>query len=794
MAITEALRLVIDADARGAVHGIEQVGRTADRELGRSQQNLDRWGSRLTSVGAGLVSFGAVAAYGLHSAAQAASDLGETVSKSNTIFGNAAGKVEDFAESAEKIGLSKRAALDAASGFGNLFTQVGLATDSAADMSIELTSLASDFASFHNADITEVIEAQTAAFRGEYDSLQRFVPTINAAAVQQRAMADSGKETAAALTDAEKATATYALMIEGAGAALDDFDRTGDSAANRQRVLAANFENLKASIGEGALPVLEQIVGVASGGIDVFEGLNDATGGFLGKAATIATVMSLGIGGLSLLAGQAIRARENLGALADGVRSLTGHVGGLKTAAGLAAGAAGIAGLAIAAIQLGDVLGEAISPIDTSDLNKLERDLLSLGQGGRVGAELLSLAGDDLDGLADAFRRVADPAVANRARDAMTSVLSLGGDNQDLKQAREDIDAVDKALTQLASRDPEAAAATFEALTDALSEQGVSASTVRDLLDDYDSAVAGIDTAEAVADSGELEGAMSGQAGATEEATSALQEYAETLQAQFDPLFGMISAQQGLRDAQVGVTEAQTALNEALAGGDATAIAEAQRAYDDALFGSTQALVEAQSAQATLNDAVARGDVSLTDAQDALYRWAINAGYTGEQAMIMAGQLGTATSAAQILDAQNPTVDISANDRASASISLVKDRLTDLDGRYATVTVNQVWRSIGEAFGFGGGRAHGGPVSAGRLYEVAEQGRAELLEMGGRTYLIPGSDGTVVPAGASAGAGGGGGGSYVDNRTINIQTGSDPQAVVEAIKRYERGNGPGWRN
>lgn len=55
---------------------------------------------------------------------------------------------------------------------------------------------------------------------------------------------------------------------------------------------------------------------------------------------------------------------------------------------------------------------------------------------------------------------------------------------------------------------------------------------------------------------------------------------------------------------------------------------------------------------------------------------------------------------------------------------------------------------------FGGGRAAGGGVQRHGLYEVAEQGKAELLRVNGRTLLIPGEDGSVVPAQyASASAG-----------------------------------------
>lgn len=58
-----------------------------------------------------------------------------------------------------------------------------------------------------------------------------------------------------------------------------------------------------------------------------------------------------------------------------------------------------------------------------------------------------------------------------------------------------------------------------------------------------------------------------------------------------------------------------------------------------------------------------------------------------------------------------------------------------------------------ELFGalFGGGRAVGGPVSAGRFYEVGEQDRPELLMAGGKQFLIPGNNGNVVPMGPRGG-------------------------------------------
>ncbi|MGE0229971.1 MAG: hypothetical protein AB7U23_15835, partial [Dehalococcoidia bacterium] len=143
-----------------------------------------------------------------------ASDMAETLSKSNTIFGDQGKAIETWAGGAAKgFGQSKQQALEAAATFGNLFTQLGVGTGQAAGMSQQMVELASDFASFHNADPTDVLEAITAAFRGEYDAVQRYVPTINAAAVAQKALEMTGKRTTKELTEQEKALATQKLLF-----------------------------------------------------------------------------------------------------------------------------------------------------------------------------------------------------------------------------------------------------------------------------------------------------------------------------------------------------------------------------------------------------------------------------------------------------------------------------------------------------------------------------------------------------------------------------------------------------
>lgn len=93
------------------------------------------------------------------------------------------------------------------------------------------------------------------------------------------------------------------------------------------------------------------------------------------------------------------------------------------------------------------------------------------------------------------------------------------------------------------------------------------------------------------------------------------------------------------------------------------------------------------------------------------------------------------------------------------------------------------------------GRAGGGDVFANRLYEVAEGGVSELLKIGGRTYLIPGANGTVVPptpsnfAAAPTGVSYVGSGDSIDARqyfdiavSVTGETAADPAAIASAVR------------
>lgn len=198
--------------------------------------------------------------------------IGEEASKSNVIFGQSADAVQRFAESASAIGLSTREALAASAQFGNLFTAIGLSQDRAAELSVELTKLGSDLASFNNTTTDEALLALGAALRGEAEPIRRYGVLLNEATLKQvafqRGLTDNLN---GALDPAVKAQAAYFAILQQTQNAQGDFLRTSESLANQQRILGAEFDNVSAAIGSSLQPVFQQFVAGLREALPAFE-------------------------------------------------------------------------------------------------------------------------------------------------------------------------------------------------------------------------------------------------------------------------------------------------------------------------------------------------------------------------------------------------------------------------------------------------------------------------------------------------------------------------------------------
>ena len=233
------------------------IGQSASKSFGNS---FSRGLKAAIGPALAVVGTAAVASF-FKSSVDGASDLNETLNLNQVIFKKDAKAMVAWSQTSDSaFGLSQQSALQATGQFGDMFNQLGFGRKASVKMSQQVVQLAADLGSFKNLETEDVLERISAGFRGEYDSLQLLIPAITAARVEKEAMAATGKKTAESLTAEEKAAATLAIIQKDGASAAGDFAETSDGLANSQKILAAEFDNAKAELGEGLLPVAADFV------------------------------------------------------------------------------------------------------------------------------------------------------------------------------------------------------------------------------------------------------------------------------------------------------------------------------------------------------------------------------------------------------------------------------------------------------------------------------------------------------------------------------------------------------
>lgn len=250
-----------------------------------------------------------------------ASDLNESTTKIQAIFGDATGAVQKFASGGAKaLGQTKLDVLNAASTFGTFGKAAGLAGPDLAKFSTGFAGLSTDLASFYNTDPAQATEAIGAALRGESEPIRAYGVLLDEATLKAEAMnlgllkpvknkdaiiaaqtkvtlaqraynkavKDHGKDSGEALTaqvnltsssaalkkatdgtippltQQQKVLAAQSAIYKQTKDAQGDFGRTSGGLANQQRILSATFKDFQTQIGTYLLPIMLKVV--ATGG------------------------------------------------------------------------------------------------------------------------------------------------------------------------------------------------------------------------------------------------------------------------------------------------------------------------------------------------------------------------------------------------------------------------------------------------------------------------------------------------------------------------------------------------
>lgn len=210
------------------------------------------------------------------------SDLTEVQNVVDVTFGDMAYKVEDLAQtSIEQFGMSELALKQYASRFQAMGSAMGInsklignaneylnkqtngyiaLSDSMADVSLNLTKLTADMASFYNMEQKDVAEDLESIFTGQTRPLRTYGLDLTQATLQEWAMKQGLDADIQSMSQVEKTMLRYQYVLANTVAAQGDFARTADTWANQTRILKQNFEQLASVIGGVFINALKPLV------------------------------------------------------------------------------------------------------------------------------------------------------------------------------------------------------------------------------------------------------------------------------------------------------------------------------------------------------------------------------------------------------------------------------------------------------------------------------------------------------------------------------------------------------
>lgn len=220
------------------------------------------------------------------SAVDLASQLTEVQNVVDTTFGDMASKVDDFTKtSIQDFGMSELTVKQISSRFQALGTSIGISseqvangtavankalmsqnstlyktTDSMADMSLNLTRLAGDMASFYDVDQADVARSLQSIFSGTIAPLRRYGLDLTQATLSEWAMKNGLDANIKSMTQAEKVLLRYNYVMANTQAAQGDFAKTANTWANSVRVLKQEFQAWGSIIGSVIINALKPFV------------------------------------------------------------------------------------------------------------------------------------------------------------------------------------------------------------------------------------------------------------------------------------------------------------------------------------------------------------------------------------------------------------------------------------------------------------------------------------------------------------------------------------------------------
>ena len=311
----EKLQVIIEAQTKAYYQELQKVQQQTKAATNAVAKQTDRIKSAFSKIGktVGLaLSAAAIFSFG-KSCVSLGSDLAEVQNVVDVTFGSLNEAVNQFAKNAlEQFGLSETSAKQYSSTLGAMLKSMGFTTQAAADMSMKMTGLAADMASFYNLDNDAAFEKIRAGISGETEPLKQLGINLSVANLEQYALTQGITKSYNAMNQQEQALLRYNYLLSVTADAQGDFARTSDGWANQVRVLTEKFNALKASIGKGLIAVLTPVVKALNTLLSYILTVTDAFSNMIAKLTGGSKKTSTSVSGIGTSLGGATGAADSL--------------------------------------------------------------------------------------------------------------------------------------------------------------------------------------------------------------------------------------------------------------------------------------------------------------------------------------------------------------------------------------------------------------------------------------------------------------------------------------------------
>lgn len=256
------------------------------------------------------------------------SSLTEVENVVRQTFGRYEKMINDFAKtSIEKYGMSELSVKTFASRFQALGMALDIPQKQMAKMSVRLTALTGDMASFYDVAQSDVAKSLQSIFTGTTKPMRQYSVDFTQATLNEWLMKKGIDANVKSMSQAQKAMVRYYYTLERMEMVTDDFQRTNTTWHNTLAVLHENFKELGKTVGTIAInafkPFLRALNVVIQNVNSFVETVTSALGAIFGWKFEISK------GGASDLADDLNDAYGYMDDLSDAAGSASGNTSGI---------------------------------------------------------------------------------------------------------------------------------------------------------------------------------------------------------------------------------------------------------------------------------------------------------------------------------------------------------------------------------------------------------------------------------------------------------------------------------